>query len=63
MRNAERDQEVRRKLVEAGWRRLVIWECALKGKQKLEYETVLEQAGKWIKGSEVEAEISGMPMK
>ena len=31
-RNAERDQENTRKLKEAGWKVIVVWECELKGR-------------------------------
>ena len=60
-RNVERDQEVRKTLREEGWRRLVIWECALKGKWRLDFDGVLSRAGRWIRGSETEAEIAGAP--
>lgn len=60
-RNIERDQEVRRALREEGWRRLVIWECALKGKWRLDFDVVLSRTGHWIRGSEQEAEIAGAP--
>lgn len=33
--NAERDQQVRRKLRRLGWRSLVIWECELHNEEKL----------------------------
>lgn len=58
-RNIERDQEVRRALCEQGWRMLIIWECALKGKWRLEFDAVMLRAGKWIMGNEAEAEIAG----
>ena len=60
-RNVERDREVRTGLKEQGWRRLVIWECALKGKWRIDFESVLGRAEQWIKGSEAEAEITGAP--
>ena len=60
-RNVERDQEVRATSREEGWRRLVIWECALKGKWRLDFDAVLFRAGRWIRGSETEAEIAGAP--
>jgi DNA mismatch endonuclease (patch repair protein) len=40
-RNARRDGEVMRMLRTAGWRVLVIWECALRGPgRRLERETI-----------------------
>jgi len=60
-RNVERDREVRTALEEQGWRRLVIWECALKGKWRIDFECVLGRAEQWIRGGDVEAEITGAP--
>ena len=62
-RNAERDKEVQSTLREEGWRWLVIWECALKGKWKIEFDTVLLLAKKWIDGNELEGEIKGVSPK
>jgi DNA mismatch endonuclease (patch repair protein) len=58
-RNRERDVEVRSSLLEAGWRRLVIWECALKGKFRLDLFEVLDRASAWITGKAAEGEIAG----
>jgi DNA mismatch endonuclease (patch repair protein) len=60
-RNVTRDQEVSEMLHTAGWRRLVIWECALKGKRKLDYETVLQRIATWIRAGETDHEIAGYP--
>ena len=59
-RNRERDQAVRTALFEEGWRRLVIWECALKGKSRLDIDAVLSRVGYWIRGTDAEAEIAGV---
>lgn len=58
-RNIERDREVRTALLDAGWRVLVIWECALKGKYRLDLNDVLNRAAAWIRGYDVEGEIAG----
>ncbi len=42
-RNRARDTEVRNALITSGWRRLVIWECALKGKFRLDFEILVER--------------------
>lgn len=60
-RNVERDEKVRIMLREGGWRRLVIWECALKGKWRLEIDAVLSRTGQWIEENEVDGEIQGVP--
>ena len=39
--NIERDRKKQAGLLDEGWRVLVIWECALKGKKKLEGDDLL----------------------
>ena len=34
-----------------GWRVLVVWECALKGKEKLPLERVFGYIEEWVRGS------------
>jgi len=60
-RNRQRDREVRAALLETGWRILVIWECALKGKTRLDPGAMLDTASEWIRGDLKEGEISGRP--
>lgn len=59
-RNRERDTEVRNALLEAGWRILVIWECALKGKNRIDMYDLLDRASAWISGSEADGMIEGV---
>lgn len=58
-RNHERDQEVKDQLKERGWRRLVIWKCALKGKTRLDFDTLIQRAAHWLMAGEPDAEIAG----
>ena len=58
-RNRERDREVQAALKAAGWRSLVIWECALKGKGRLEADEVLARAVTWLEGNVADGEVSG----
>ena len=57
--NRKRDSESRLKLLESGWRRLVIWECALRGRNKLELGVLMKDVMEWINSSCGELEISG----
>lgn len=59
-RNVDRDCGVRASLCEAGWRRLVIWECALKGKHRLGREALMRRVSQWIVGRSEEGEIEGL---
>ena len=57
--NKSRDHKVQIALDQAGWRRIVIWECALRGKTRLDFGNVVEQMVAWIKGGPTECEITG----
>jgi len=59
-RNRQRDDEVRSALRSAGWRILVIWECALKGRTRLDLKAVLDDAAAWITGNSAEGVIEGI---
>lgn len=58
-RNRARDAEVRTALAASGWRVLVIWECALKGRERCPLEDVLSQVSAWIKSRNGMCEIRG----
>lgn len=60
-RNRERDGEHSAKLTELGWRSLVIWECALKGKERLGDEAVIAKVVDWINSDAGNDEIRGKP--
>lgn len=49
-RNRLRDEDTRARLLEAGWRLLEIWECALKGPERMDPEEVLRRSAAWIRG-------------
>ena len=58
-RNRQRDRDVRESLLADGWRRLVVWECALKGKHRLDFESLMDRVSCWIEGGSAECEIAG----
>ncbi|MCY3914420.1 MAG: very short patch repair endonuclease [Chloroflexi bacterium] len=58
-RNKERDMSNRQSLVKEGWRVLTIWECALRGKEKLELNRVLELTSEWLLSKRSVCEIKG----
>lgn len=60
--NKARDERSMKGLLEAGWRVLIIWECALKGAaQREQLPAITDQVEKWIKGADMAPfkEISG----
>ena len=61
--NRDRDAHVRDRLLVSGWRRLVIWECALRGKDRLDLDGLIERVVLWITSVDVECEISGLSVR
>jgi DNA mismatch endonuclease (patch repair protein) len=59
-RNAERDRTVTTSLREHGWRQMIVWECALKGKGRLDFDNVMPRIAEWLRGQEQFAEITGV---
>ena len=57
--NAARDARNLKKLEEGGWRVLVVWECAIKGKTKRPISEVTKTAANWIQFGMESASIEG----
>ncbi|MEE2730110.1 MAG: DNA mismatch endonuclease Vsr [Pseudomonadota bacterium] len=55
--NIERDKKNISKLHKEGWKTLVIWECALKGKQKQDFNILIRVVSNWIQFDTESAEI------
>lgn len=51
-RTRERDRDAREELEAGGWRVLTIWECALKGRTRLETTDLLERVVEWLHSGE-----------
>lgn len=58
-RNVRRDELVREQLQDAGWRFLIVWECALKGRTRLGIDEVITRIIDWLRGSQPSLEIRG----
>lgn len=56
-KNAIRDARDRAALLAQGWRVLVVWECALRGKLKLDDAALIERLEEWICGGGQSAQI------
>lgn len=56
--NVERDRCTREALLSAGWRVLVVWECATRSSGVR--ERLSELLTRWIEGVELSGELSGM---
>ncbi|WP_189420384.1 very short patch repair endonuclease [Cellvibrio zantedeschiae] len=57
--NKIRDEVNLEKLTKLGWKVLVIWECALKGKTRRNLDEVIHTAANWIQYDSQNAEIEG----
>jgi DNA mismatch endonuclease (patch repair protein) len=58
-KNRRRDCEVRRALGAAGYRVLTVWECALKGRSSLPFESVVGDISDWLVSQGAHMEIRG----
>lgn len=57
--NRQRDARHELALTSAGWRQAIVWECALKGKNRLDPEVLFSQLSNWLNGSGNRIEIKG----
>ena len=58
-KNRRRDAKALKALEKSGWRTLCIWECSLKGKQRLDVDEILETAANWLADGSIKDEIRG----
>ena len=59
-RNAGRDAEVQTRLLEANWRVLTVWECALKGKGRISEAELASRVRALLEGGEQTGTIAGI---
>tara|TARA_R110001592_G_scaffold119130_2_gene322001 strand:+ start:179 stop:622 length:444 start_codon:yes stop_codon:yes gene_type:complete len=57
--NIRRDRKVRAELAEAGWRVCDVWECQIKGKERLPLETVLSRCSEFLDGNALRFSVGG----
>ena len=55
--NIARDRSMREKLLVSGWRVLDVWECTLKGKERMPTGELLERCAAFIEGNQEFASI------
>ncbi|HKS34378.1 MAG TPA: very short patch repair endonuclease [Enterobacteriaceae bacterium] len=56
-KNVERDRRDIGLLLQQGWRVLIVWECALRGREKMSDEQLGERLEEWICGGGAAAQI------
>lgn len=55
--NVERDRRYVVQLREGGWKVLIVWECALRGKLQLEDSALIERLEEWLLAATYSSEI------
>jgi DNA mismatch endonuclease (patch repair protein) len=58
-RNKQVDVKAIRALASMEWRTAVVWECALKGRGRLQLNAVADNLAKWLKSKETDFTIKG----
>ena len=58
--NRVRDANAHDDLLAAGWRILTIWECSLRGKNRLDLESLTGRCAAFLEGNESELVLSGV---
>lgn len=56
-KNVARDRRDQVRLQALGWRVLIVWECALRGREKLSDAALFERLEEWICGADADAQI------
>jgi len=58
--NKKRDHSTTIKLIEDGWRILIVWECSLKGRARRPLDIVLAEVASWLRNGIGNAELKGI---
>lgn len=60
-RNRYNDSSAITSLIESGWRVASVWECALRGKHRLNDTVIADQLAEWIRSEKTSYELRGTP--
>jgi DNA mismatch endonuclease (patch repair protein) len=59
LRNRDRDREVTEALLLQNWRRATVWECAMRGHGKLDFDAMIDCIAGWLMSGQVALELRG----
>ena len=59
LQNRKRDANVRQRLYALGWRSLTIWECAIRGPEKRDFNQLVDDVATWLESDAVATEMRG----
>lgn len=62
-RNRQRDHQQWNELQSNGWRVLVVWECAIRGRQRITESALIDQIAEWLRGETKHLELTSSPNK
>jgi len=57
--NVERDRTALESLESLGWRTGIVWECAIKGKTRLPFDSVIDHCCEWLSSDDPHLEVAG----
>ena len=57
--NRSRDENNRKLLLADGWRILTVWECSMRGRERLDFELMISNVDDWLKSNCKHLEIRG----
>lgn len=57
--NTERDRRNAEAATSEGWRRLVVWQCAITGKARLQRPELLSRISEWLRSDQSRGEVRG----
>ncbi|MFN7092408.1 MAG: very short patch repair endonuclease [Allorhizobium sp.] len=58
-RNRQVDSNAEAELLDTGWRVATVWECALKGRERLNLDEVIDRCADWFKAGPRRLDIRG----
>lgn len=58
---AERDADKHDKLIKAGWRVFVVWECSLRGRHRQSIDSIIAEFEEWLSEGSCEGEVISSP--
>lgn len=58
-RNRLNDENALQQLRDGGWRVLIIWECSIKGKQRLSVDEVIKTSVEWLQSDDGFTQVRG----
>jgi DNA mismatch endonuclease (patch repair protein) len=58
-RNCEVDRAAEARLADLGWRVAVIWECAIKGRERIPVDRLMDCVAQWLTSTEARLTLTG----